>query len=1203
MRRRSLVVAPLALAFVVGGPLGLAGRAAFASDASQPEAVGAQPAGDSASVQGALPALMRTKSTKPVNVFVQLTGAPGVDTYLQQQNSGRFDASAISARIDQIKSEQAVTIDQARSYGQYIGQATNLLNGFALANVSPANLATLQTLPNVKSVTVMGTTKLDLQNSVPLIGGQAVATGPKHLTGQGTTIAELDTGIDYTSAGFGGPGTTGGIDSATGLTNAYEYAKSMLTAQSSDLPIMYSDGTHNAQLFPNQKVIGGYDFLGDQWPFGPIAPDANPLDPVGGGDTGGHGTHTSGIAAGYGITNNNPKPSLVGSTWMWGAKPLGYNLANPASFTKVFHGVAPNAKLYMYKVCADQVNSCETSTMVLAFDRAMDPQQLGNYSDHVDAINMSIGGPFAGDEVLQAAANKAVRAGVAVAISAGNSGNVPFILGAPSSASRALSVASSVAFGKLYKLQVSGVTSTIPMLAQDWGADITNSANWVTAPLKVAPGGSGADAGNGCNSFPAGTFTGKIALIVRGVCNVSVKASNAEAAGAVGTIIYDNRVEPLPSFSYGGGTINHITVSISQADGQMLVAGYNGASTTLDSTQVALDKVDTLSGFTSRGPSRFGNLKPDITAPGDSILSVQAGTGNGGVKMSGTSMAAPHIAGSLALMKQEHPTWTAQELEAVLVNTSNLGISFVNGITKIPASVSYMGAGRVSLVDASNADSVVLGGDLANVSFGYLSPTGTNQYTATGVLTVENKNTTTAKTYNLSYVQQNNPVSGMPNPGQVSLTFSQNNFTLSKQGTVGSKKTIDVTITVNAAALNAWGLSGSGLASATALDANELGGQIFVTDTTASKQYHVPYMALPRATSTVSATPTFARSGEVNTVSSLNLSNGSGITGGVQLFSLLTPDRVGDQNAPAFPGVWDGTRFVDGSTTNQLDIRYFGARMLYGSVLQFAVTTNAPITVPIATEFDIQLDTNNDGNADYVVFNADYGSFVLGSANGVNATFVYDINAGAINGPYYYTAQSVNSSNVIETVPLSALGMTNTSTFGAQVYSFSYIYGPSFDSFAVDYAPNNGWAVMNLGQPQFTPSTFATALGANTTVNVTTDTTAQHPTPSSGVAADSEAGVLALFMDNAAGNAEAMAWVPAVGLQGLARQYTSDAAGGHSLADQITQVETAEAGLPATQSTYNAAVNAFKSMVNSYVTRGWITPSDAAYLKNAITTV
>lgn len=137
--------------------------------------------------------------------------------------------------------------------------------------------------------------------------------------------------------------------------------------------------------------------------------------------------------------------------------------------------------------------------------------------------------------------------------------------------------------------------------------------------------------------------------------------------------------------------------------GRSTVASPGAASAAL--TVGAVDKSDVLAGFSSRGP-RVGDfaIKPDIAAPGVGINAARAaGTSLGEplddfyTRLSGTSMATPHVAGSAALLVQRHPAWTPEQLKAELVTTATPG----------PYSVYEQGGGRVNVARVFTQPEVV----------------------------------------------------------------------------------------------------------------------------------------------------------------------------------------------------------------------------------------------------------------------------------------------------------------------------------------------------------------------------------------------------------------------------------------------------------------------------------------------------------------
>jgi serine protease AprX len=91
------------------------------------------------------------------------------------------------------------------------------------------------------------------------------------------------------------------------------------------------------------------------------------------------------------------------------------------------------------------------------------------------------------------------------------------------------------------------------------------------------------------------------------------------------------------------------------------------------SSPVGTDRHDDgiwLAAFSSRGPTSDGRAKPDLAAPGVSVTAAKAGTVNGYVTLSGTSMATPYVAGAAVLMRQAAPSATPADIRAALTGSA-----------------------------------------------------------------------------------------------------------------------------------------------------------------------------------------------------------------------------------------------------------------------------------------------------------------------------------------------------------------------------------------------------------------------------------------------------------------------------------------------------------------------------------------------------
>jgi len=465
---------------------------------------------------------------------------------------------------------------------------------------------------NVQSVTTLDVPKI--WNALPVGLG---------LHGEGIKVGIIDTGIDYTHANFGGPGTVGAFNAAS--------ATSSLAA--------------NASLFgPNApKVKGGYDFAGDSYTGSNVPiPDPNPLDCK----SAGHGSHVAGTAGGFGVKAD-------GTTYTGVYNESTYNTT---SFL-IGPGVAPKVDLYAYRVFG-----CTGSTALVvdAIERAV--------ADDMDVINLSLGSPFGYDSDLSAdilASNNAVRAGVVVVTAAGNEGPIPYIIGSPATADGAISVAATEIVrvmnmtlndGKVIPLQLSNDVSS------------AEGAVYTVINLSDYSSTSGYDETLGCNTadFPTTLFTSCLVVVNRGICARVIKALNGQAVGAAVVVMINNG----PGYPPYEGTVSGLNIPFFGVDLSFshILKEANGTHVTLTSIGLK-NKITEFSSSGPRGGDSF--LKPEIAAPGKYILSTAAGTGYQGVSYSGTSMATPYVSGVAALVRQAHPTWSALEIKAAIISTAN----------------------------------------------------------------------------------------------------------------------------------------------------------------------------------------------------------------------------------------------------------------------------------------------------------------------------------------------------------------------------------------------------------------------------------------------------------------------------------------------------------------------------------------------------
>lgn len=356
---------------------------------------------------GGMRAAAQAADSPPMTVMLELEAPPAAEAYAAGQAAKRSPAAAcaeVRERLAEIEAgqQQLLSALAAKSLSvKTMFRAQRVYNGVAV-RAAAGQLEALRALPGVKAVHVIRPVHLDNTTSVPFLGAPAIWQNPG-LTGEGITIGILDTGIDYLHPDFGGSGDPG------------DYARND--------PRVIGDVP-----FPTAKIAGGYDFVGDAYDpedaeHDMPVPDPDPFDQQG------HGTHVAGTAAGGGITA------------LAAAYSGPYDTSVPFDTMLVGPGVAPMASLYALKVFGPALQS---TVIVPAIEWAVDPNGDGDFSDHLDVLNLSIGDDLSpGDTPEGIACGNAVAAGVIVVAAAGNRRDSYFVTGSPASAPAVISVAGS----------------------------------------------------------------------------------------------------------------------------------------------------------------------------------------------------------------------------------------------------------------------------------------------------------------------------------------------------------------------------------------------------------------------------------------------------------------------------------------------------------------------------------------------------------------------------------------------------------------------------------------------------------------------------------------------------------------------------------------------------------------------------------------
>ncbi|KTF13764.1 S8 family serine peptidase [Pseudoalteromonas sp. H105] len=560
--------------------------------------------------------------------------------------------------------------------------------------------------------------------------------------------------------------------------------------------------------WPQGQVMGGYDFMRD---------DADPIE------------------------NDPENPTDEDS-------PTSHGTSVSHSVT----GIAPNVELYVYSVCG---GGCPSAAQSAALEAAMDPNGDGDTSDRVDVINMSLGGEFGDTWVgggTQYLIQQAVEAGVNVVISAGNDGDNPFRIGGPSTTPNALSVGAMTHPANDVGVASGSVAGTETVIQpSNFGPQTAFAMTEADAEVIYPEANQ-----NGCEAFADEIdFTGKAVLIDRGACAFTQKVLNAQARGAAFVFIANNNDDGTPA-PMGGfdADVTIRNVGINFAAGAAMKAQLEAGNAATYSIMVERRvTAGAVASFSSRGPSMDGLLKPEITAPGTDIMVAATGTQDGLAPATGTSFSGPITAGAVALVREAHPTRSALEIKATIMNAADLNVT-VDPLTINPdsplAPISLIGAGLVDVEKAVNLPVAAWVVDdeyqtaQAALSFGLERMTEMSSFTKT--VTLKNFSDED-KTYDLRIEER---FMNDADSGAVS-------FDIPRSVTVAANEetTFEVTMTVDPTMLHDWTLenpfSADDLAARSpSLTMAEFDGALVFDDTSTTDtdhDLHVVYHALPKA--------------------------------------------------------------------------------------------------------------------------------------------------------------------------------------------------------------------------------------------------------------------------------------------------------------------------------------------------------------------
>ena len=550
-----------------------------------------------------------------------------------------------------------------KSQGIWVGSTAG---DVVTARASLSQIEKLSRSSGVDYVEASRQVEPELNVSVPAIGANDVHSYKPPLEGKSVIIGDVDSGIDYDHKDFRVERVSGdGIDEETSRilriwdqTNGYEH------------PVLFDYGSEYTQGQIEADISAGY---------GPAKGNVNEVD------VGGHGTHVMGIAAGDGSSMDPPK----------------------------YVGVAPESNIIMVKTTWYSADIVDGVNYI--FHKA---DTLG----YPAVVNLSLGnnwGPHDGSSLFARAMNELSGPGKIVVASAGNSGRsfnhgadtlepgtksilrfdvikdterrkdrAPINLWYPSESEFTVTVEtpSTGASPDTYSLTVAHGENKV-LDTPDGRIEIWNAPNWPepsTADNEVVVWLLGSDFEQSDTDLAYGTW------------DLRISAPLGTPGGRYDAW-YTSQWREEGFYPSSGGN-NNMTIATPATAEKVIAVGawltkarWTGADgSTHGYGHVDSSDTGNIAPFSSRGPTRDGRQKPDVTAPGMGVASALAGnyksyllendpdyydtvvtTDEKHYISQGTSMSAPHVSGQVALMLHRDPSMRPSEVEAALTGSAN----------------------------------------------------------------------------------------------------------------------------------------------------------------------------------------------------------------------------------------------------------------------------------------------------------------------------------------------------------------------------------------------------------------------------------------------------------------------------------------------------------------------------------------------------